>query len=90
MVEVAEKILPAVVRRPTKVRRRKGPAGDAGRGIMVNRSLEARIFRRPVLDRRPAVIGARLAFVDLFRDAAHVVDKQAAGFGLHGKGERIA
>src|SRR5437660_660810 len=90
MVEVAEKIAAAIFAGPGELSRRKRPAGDAGGGIMVDRSPEARVGRRAMFDGRPAVIGARAAFIDFFRDSADIVDEQAAGFALHGKGERVA
>src|SRR4051794_34575641 len=53
VIEVAEEVLAAVFLRPAVVRRCKGPAGDTGRRVVVDRSSEARVRGRPMIDGRP-------------------------------------
>ena len=84
MIEIAEEVAAAILLGPGKVPGRKGSAGNTGRGIMVDRPPEARVFCRAVFDNRPAVIGARAAFVDFFGDSADVIDEDTSCVGLHG------
>src|SRR5262249_7323666 len=90
VVEIGEEVPAAVFLWPIEAAGSEGSADDAGRGIVVYRPTEARVAGRAVLDCRPTVVGPGAAFVDFFRPAANVVNKQAAGFGLKGEAERIA
>ena len=79
----------AILFGPLKVQGHKRPAHDARRRIVVDRSPKALVARRSVFDDRPAIVGAPSRFIDLFRVAANVVDKNATGFSLNGEGKGV-
>ena len=70
--------------------RAEGPAGDRRDLVGMDRRTIARVVRRS-LGRRPAIVGAGEALVDLLPGVlAHVVDEDPPRARLHGERERIA
>src|SRR5262249_39702752 len=90
VVELAEKVAAGLALRPAQGLGWEASADDARRRVVVDRSTEARVGRRPMFDSRPTVIRARDALVDLFRLPAHVVNEKATRFGLYREGKRVA